>query len=343
MRRLLNTLFVQSEDIYLALENENIVAKNNEEILARIPLIGLENIVYFGYKGASPHLMGECVKRKIGMCFLSPRGRFLARISGMNPGNVLLRKEQYRISDDSEKNILFARNFITAKIFNSRTVLKRAKRDHPMSFDSEKILLVTNELKQLAKEAKCAENAATLLGIEGSAANAYFSLFDNLILQQKNHFVFTKRIKHPPKDKINAMLSFAYTLLAHDVASALESVGLDAYVGFFHRDKPGRASLSLDLMEELRSIYADRFVLKLINNRIIKYTDFEEKEDGRVLLKEGGRKKFLTEWQEKKQEEITHPFLEEKIPWGLVPYVQALLLAKTLRNDLEEYPAFLWK
>lgn len=343
MRKFLNTLFIQSEDIYLALENENIVAKRGEETAARIPLIGLENVVYFGYKGASPFLMGECVKRKIGMCFLSPSGRFLARVSGMNPGNVLLRKEQYRMSDDAERNIKFARNFIVAKIFNSRNMLERAKRDHPMSFNHEKISLVSNELKSLTKAAKKTDNAPSLLGIEGSAANLYFSLFDDLILQQKKHFVFTVRSKHPPKDKINAMLSFAYVLLAHDTASALESVGLDAYVGFFHRDRPGRASLALDLIEELRSIYADRFVLKLINNRIIKHTDFEEKEEGRVLLKESGRKKFLEAWQEKKQEEITHPFLEEKIKWGLVPYVQALLLARTLRGDLEEYPAFLWK
>jgi len=343
MRLLLNTLFIQSEDIYLALENENVIAKNNEEILARIPLIGLENIVYFGYKGASPALMGECVRRKIGLCFLSPNGRFLARISGMNPGNVLLRKEQYRISDDKDKNILFARNFIAAKIFNGRNVLERAKRDHPMSFDTEQVLNVSEELKSLAKSAKCADDAETLLGIEGRAATSYFSLFDSFILQQKKHFIFTKRTKRPPKDKVNAMLSFAYTLLAHDVASALESVGLDAYVGFFHRDRPGRASLALDVMEELRAVYADRFVLKLINNRVIKHTDFEEKEEERVLLKESGRKKFLTAWQEKKQEKITHPFLDEKIPWGLLPYVQSLLLARTLRGDLEEYPAFLWK
>lgn len=343
MRRLLNTLFVQTEDIYLALENENVVAKRNEEILARIPLIGLENIVYFGYKGASPALCGECVKRKIGMCFLSPRGKFLARITGMNPGNVLLRKEQYRVSDNKSKNILFARNFIAAKIFNARNLLQRAKRDHPMSFDSEEIVNISNELKLAMKAAKGAENPETLLGIEGRAANVYFSLFDSLILQQKKYFVFTKRNKRPPKDNVNAMLSFAYTLLANDTASALESVGLDAYVGFFHRDRPGRASLALDLMEELRTVYADRFVLKLINNRVIKHSDFEEKEDGRILLKPGGRKNFLNDWQERKRDEITHPFLEEKIPWGLVPYAQALLLARTLRGDLEEYPAFLWK
>lgn len=343
MRRLLNTLFVQSEDIYLALENENIIAKVDEKILARIPLIGLENIVYFGYKGASPFLLGECVKRKIGFCFLSPHGRFLARASGINPGNVLLRKEQYRVSDNAAKNIIFARNFIAAKIFNARTVLERAKRDHPMSFNEEQILLVSNELKFLMKSAKNTDNAETLLGIEGRAATSYFSLFNSLILQQKKHFVFITRNKRPPKDKINAMLSFAYTLLAHDTASALESVGFDAYVGFFHRDRPGRASLALDLMEELRSIYADRFVLKLINNRVIKHTDFEEREDGSILLKENGRQKFLKAWQEKKQEEITHPYLGEKIPWGLLPYAQALLLARSLRGDLEEYPAFLWK
>lgn len=343
MRRLLNTLFILTEDAYIALENENVVVKREDEVLGRIPLLTLENIIYFGYKGASPFLMGECAKRGIGMCFLSPHGRFLARVCGENPGNVLLRKKQYHVSEDEIRSCALARNFIAGKIFNARTVLERAKRDHPLNVDVEKIQSVSNELKFAIKEARKATDADMLRGIEGNAASSYFSVFDGLILQNKKQFPFTSRVKRPPIGRVNALLSFAYTLLAHDCASALESVGLDAYVGFLHCDRPGRFSLALDLMEELRAIYADRFVVTLINNRVVKPTDFDEKENGVTLLNENGRKRFLQEWQEKKQEKIMHPFLEEKIAWGLVPYVQALLLARTLRGDLEEYPAFLWK
>lgn len=343
MRRLLNTLFVLTEDAYLSLENENVVVKKGDEALGRVPLLTLENILYFGYKGASPFLMGECAKRGIGLCFLSVHGRFLARVCGENPGNVLLRKMQYRLSEDVEKNCAFARNFIAGKIFNARTVLERARRDHPLNIDGEKFQLVSNELKSSTKLARKAVDVDILRGIEGNAASAYFSVFDDLILQNKKQFFFAGRSKRPPIGRVNALLSFAYTLLAHDCASALESVGLDAYVGFMHTDRPGRFSLALDLMEELRAIYADRFVITLINNRIVKPTDFDEKENGVTLLNDAGRKRFLQEWQEKKREMIMHPFLEEKIAWGLVPYAQALLLARTIRGDLDEYPAFLWK
>lgn len=343
MRRLLNTLFVLTEDAYLTLENENIVVKRENEILGRVPLLTLENIVCFSYKGASPYLMGECAKRSIGMCFLSRHGKFLARVTGINPGNVLLRKAQYRRSEDEEASCAISRNFIVGKIFNARTVLERAKRDHPMSVDGEKIQSVSHELKIAIRMAKRAENSDILRGIEGNAASLYFSVFDGLILQNKQQFYFSSRSKRPPLGKVNAMLSFAYTLLAHDCASALESVGLDAYIGFLHCDRPGRPSLALDLMEELRAIYADRFVVTLINNRIMKPSDFDEKENGVTLLNESGRKRFLEEWQERKRDTILHPFLEEKIAWGLIPYAQALLLARMLRGDLEEYPAFLWK
>ena len=343
MRRLLNTLFVLTEDAYLALENENIVVKRDDEVMGRVPLLTLENIIYFGYPGASPFLMGECAKRGIGMCFLSQHGRFLARVCGANPGNVLLRKKQYRVSENEEESCAFARNFIAGKIFNARTVLERARRDHPMTVDDEKFQEVSKELKSSIKMARKANDADMLRGIEGNAASAYFSVFDGLILQNKKQFPFESRSKRPPIGKVNALLSFAYTLLAHDCASALESVGLDAYVGFLHRDRPGRCSLALDLMEELRAVYADRFVVTMINNRIVKPSDFDEKENGVTLLNESGRKRFLQEWQERKRDTIIHPFLEEKIAWGLVPYAQSLLLARTLRGDLEEYPAFLWK
>ncbi|SFW64253.1 type I-C CRISPR-associated endonuclease Cas1c [Selenomonas ruminantium] len=343
MRRLLNTLFVLTEDAYLALENENIVVKNGEAVLGRVPLLTVENIVYFGYKGASPFLMGECAKRGIGLCFLSTHGRFLARVCGENPGNVLLRKKQYRLSEDEGKSVVFARNFIAGKIFNARTVLERARRDHPLNIDGEKFLLISNDLKAAIKTVRKVTDVDELRGIEGNAASAYFSVLDDLILQNKEQFTFAGRSKRPPIGKVNALLSFAYTLLAHDCASALESVGLDAYVGFMHTDRPGRISLALDLMEELRAIYADRFVVTLINNRIVKSNDFDDKENGVTLLNDKGRKRFLQEWQDKKREAIVHPFLEEKIAWGLVPYVQALLLARTIRGDLDEYPAFLWK
>lgn len=343
MRRLLNTLFVLSEDAYLSLENENVVVHQEDKILGRVPLLTLENILYFGYRGASPALLGACAKNRIGFAFLSQNGRFLARTVGENPGNVLLRKEQYRISDDEAKSLLYARNMIAGKIYNTRTVLERAGRDHPHSLDLEKLKSISHELAVSMRLARNAQDADTLRGIEGNAAHLYFDFFGQMILRQQKSFLFEGRIKRPPVGRVNALLSFTYTLLAHDCASALESVGLDAYVGFLHTDRPGRPSLALDLMEELRAIYADRFVLTLINNRVIQAKDFEEKENGGTYLTSVGKKHFVPKWQEKKREIITHPFLQEKVPWGLVPYVQALLLARTIRGDLEEYPVFLWK
>lgn len=343
MRHLLNTLFVLTEDSYLALENENIIVKQDDEIIGKVPLLTLENILYFGYKGASPALMGECAKRNIGLCFLTNTGKFLARVCGISRGNVLLRKQQYKISEDAAESCSIARNFITGKIYNSRTVIERGKRDHPLNVDVELLTNVSHELLFSIKDAKHVDDLDVLRGIEGNAAKIYFSAFPELILQDKKEFPFDGRNKRPPLGRVNALLSFVYTILVHDCTSALESVGLDAYVGFMHRDRPGRESLALDLVEELRSVYADRFVLKLINNRIIRANHFQEKENGVVWLNDKGRKALLKEWQEKKREQITHPFLKEKIYWGLVPYVQALLLSRFLRGDLEEYPAFLWK
>ena len=343
MRHLLNTLFVLTEDSYLALENENIVVKREEEVLGRIPLLTLENILYFGYKGASPALMGACARHNIGLCFLKPNGRFLARVCGSSQGNVLLRKEQYHISEDSSACCLWARNFIVGKLYNSRMILERAKRDHPLNVNVGALEDASHGLQLSIKETRKAVDIENLLGIEGNAARRYFSVFQELILQNKEVFSFDGRFKRPPIGRVNALLSFVYTILAHDCAAALESVGLDAYVGFLHKDRPGRESLALDLMEELRSVYADRFVLTLINNRIIKINHFQEKENGVAWLNEMGRKILLQAWQEKKRETIKHPFLQEKIYWGLVPFVQALLLARSLRGDLDEYPAFLWK
>ena len=293
MRRLLNTLFVLNEEEYLALENENVVVKIDDKTLGQVPLLNLENILYFGYKGASPSLMGECAKRKIGLCFLSRHGRFLARVSGMNQGNILLRKKQYLLSEDSGESCNLAKNFIVGKIFNARTVIERMKRDHPLNIDKNKFQAISNDLKNLVRKAREVQDKEILLGIERNAASLYFSLFNDLILTNKQDFEFNSRQRHPPIGKVNALLSFAYTILAHDCASALESVGLDAYVGYLHNDRPGRPSLALDLMEELRAVYADRFVLTLINNRVIKNFYFGEKENGITMLNKDGRKVFL--------------------------------------------------
>ncbi len=343
MRHLLNTLFALSEDVYLAYENENVVLYREEQILARIPLLGLENILYFGYRGASPALLGACAERNIGFCFLKNNGRFLARVCGASRGNVLLRKKQYRISDSDGESCQIAKNFIVGKIHNSRAVLERARRDHPLSVDTAAFEEASRELAASARMARQAKTLDDLRGIEGNAAKVYFSHFGDLILQNKKQFSFMGRWKRPPIGRVNAAMSFVYTMLAHDCASALESVGLDSYVGFLHRDRPGRESLALDLMEELRSIYADRFVITLINNRVIRPGDFEERENGATWLSEKGRKTVVTAWQERKKETLSHPYLGEKLYWGLVPYIQALLLARCLRGDIEEYPAFLWK
>ena len=343
MRKLLNTLFVISEDSYLSLENSNVVVSNGEECKGRFPLSILEGILCFSYKGASPALMGACADRGIQLCFLSPRGRFLARTCGEDRGNVLLRKQQYRVSDVSDRSCLIARNMILGKVFNARWILERALRDHALRVDADALKRVSGELAQQLPLIESATDLDALRGLEGEASARYFSVFDQLILNQKESFAFEQRNRRPPRDNVNAMLSFAYTLLTNDCASALESVGLDSYVGFMHRDKPGRASLALYLMEELRGPLADRLVLTLINTRAIQPKHFVRLADGAVFLNDEGRKLFLNAWQERKRDAITHPFLQEKLYWGLVPYVQALLLARHLRGDLDGYPSFFWK
>lgn len=343
MRQLLNTLFVTSEDVYLSLDEENVVANRDGEAVARYPLHTLQSIVSFSYSGASPALMGACAKREIGLAFCTPRGRFLARVSGQMQGNVLLRRTQYRVADDPSESCRVARMMILGKVYNARWSVERTRRDHAMRIDGERFAAVSQQLQGLLPQITAETSLESLRGLEGAGATAYFSILDDMILQGKDIFFFHERSRRPPLDAFNAMLSFAYSLLAHDCASALESAGLDAYVGFLHRDRPGRESLALDLMEELRPCFADRFVLTMINNRVIKPEDFDFRESGAVFLTDTGRKSFLQKWQERKRETITHPFLEEKLPWGLVPYVQSLLLARYLRGDLDDYPPFLWK
>lgn len=343
MKKLLNTLFVTTPDTYLALDGENIVVKKDGDVFKRYPLHNLEAVCTFGYVGASPALMGFCAERNIALTFLTHSGRFLARVIGEDRGNVTLRKEQYRISDDERRSALVARNFIFGKVYNSKWILERATRDYSLRLDVARIKRVTASLSETLKSVRHVETLDVLRGMEGTAATQYFSVLDDLILQQKDEFVFRGRSKRPPMDRVNALLSFAYTLLSHELSWALESVGLDAYVGFMHRDRPGRASLALDMIEELRGVYADRFVLSLINKRMVTADGFYAKENGAVLMSADSRKQVLKAWQEKKQETILHPFLQEKISWGLVPYAQSLLLARHIRGDIDEYPPFLWK
>ena len=343
MRQLLNTLFVLSADNYLTLDGENVVICCDKQERARFALHTLEGIVCFTYAGASPALMGACARRGIDLVFFSPQGRFLARTVGEERGNVLLRQIQYRVADDPTQSCRYARGFILGKVYNARWALERATRDHPQRVPVEDLKRTSAQLASALPLIEACEDPGQLLGLEGEAAQRYFDLFDALILQQREDFTFTVRSRRPPLDNINALLSFAYTMLARDCAAALTAVGLDPYVGFLHRPRPGRQSLALDLMEELRTVYADRFVLSCVNQKILTAKDLQRQESGAVWLTDEGRRAFFKAWQSKKQEQITHPFLREKLPWGLVPYAQALLLARTLRGDMDVYPPFFWK
>lgn len=342
MKKLLNTLFVTTRDAYLALDGENILVKIDEQ-KNRVPLHNIEAIVTSGYLGASPALMRKCAEKNIGITFLTNSGKFGSRVTGGTTGNVTLRKKQYRLSDSETESLAIARHFIIGKLYNQRWMLERMTRENPMRIDVERFKQISGELKKYIEAIRQVGDLESLRGIEGQAANRYFLLFDQMILQQKSDFGFYGRNRRPPLDNVNAMLSLAYTLLAQECAAALETVGLDPYVGFMHQDRPGRASLALDLMEELRGVYADRFVLTLINKKIVTKKDFIKKESGAVILTDEARRLFFQKWQEKKQEQIQHPFLGEKINWGLVPYAQALLLSRYLRDDLDGYPPFLWK
>jgi len=343
MKQLLNTLYINTPGRYLSLEGETIVVSQDGKTIFQLPLHNIGGIVSFGYTGASPALMGECARRNISLCFMSAHGNFLAGVTGEVNGNVLLRREQYRFADDPEKCTDIAKSMITAKLFNSRSVLERAKRDYPERLDTASISERSENIKQSISLVRAAADNAEIRGIEGKAAVMYFDVFDELILRQKRDFFFHGRNRRPPLDNVNALLSFSYSLLARLCSSALSSVGLDPYVGFLHTDRPGRASLALDMMEELRAVFADRFVLTLINKKILSESDFDTKENGAVFLTEDGRKTFFKAWQEKQSEQIKHPFLGEKLEWGMLPFVQAQLLARYIRGDTDAYAPFLWK
>ena len=343
MRKLNNTLYVTSPDRYLALEGETVVVLEQSEKVGQFPLHNLESIVTFGYTGASPGLMAACAERQIALTFLSRSGRYLAGIVGETCGNVLLRRQQYRLADQAEAQTEYARSFLTGKIYNARWVLERTLRDYPQRVDTARLKAASGALWNSLRALQATDGVDALRGIEGEAANQYFGVFDEMILQQKDTFYFRGRSRRPPMDNVNALLSFVYVLLSRECAAALQTVGLDPYVGFLHTDRPGRASLAMDLLEELRAAVADRFVIGLINLRQVTDAGFEREESGAVRMTDAQRKTILAEWQKRKQEIITHPFLNEKVEWGLVPYVQAMLLARTIRGDLDAYPPFMWK
>lgn len=340
MRKLLNTLYVTTPEAYLSKDGLNVVVSVDKEELFRIPIVNVEGIVTFGYMGASPGLMKLCMDNNVSLSFMTPQGRFIGRVQGATRGNVLLRKKQYALSEDENVALHLAKLFITGKVFNTRSILQRYIRDYGADEDVERVV------RQLDWRKKCimqAESMDILRGEEGHAANTYFDVFDHLILHQKEDFPFNGRNRRPPKDEVNAMLSFVYTLIANDMAAALESVGLDPYVGFMHTLRPGRASLALDMMEELRAYLGDRLILSMINRKQVAKKDFIRQNDESFVMTDGCRKELLTTWQKRKKETIEHPYLKEKIPIGLLPYVQAMLLARFLRDDLDDYPVFLMR
>lgn len=346
MRRQLNTLYVTTEGAWLHKDGANIVMKVEREERARLPVHMLESVVCFGHVTASPQLLGYCAEQGITVSFLSPYGRFLARMEGPVSGNVLLRREQYRRTDDEAGCCAIVRNILLGKVHNQKMVLGRAIRDHGESMDEDRLQKLKRAHQQLGRitdKLFHEQRLDGLRGLEGEAAQLYFGVFDNLIRVDNPALRFSGRSRRPPRDAVNALLSLFYTLLTHDCRSALETVGLDPAVGFLHRDRPGRPSLALDLLEEFRAFLADRLTLSLINRRQVNEKDFNILDNGAVLLKDDARKTVLVAYQERKREELRHTFLDEKVEIGLFPFIQAQLLARHLRGDLDAYPPFLWK
>lgn len=340
MRKLLNTLYILTPNAYLQKDGENVVVRIEQQEAFRIPIHNIEAIVSFSYLGASPGLMQLCVEHQVKLSFHTPNGKYIGSLVGESRGNVLLRRTQYRIADDDIMSAHIAKIFIAGKVANHRAVLSRYCRDHHPTNPVDKIInQAILQLKETQSELARSTIKNSILGLEGHAAQCYWSVFDYLILNKD--FTFNGRSKRPPKDMVNALLSFFYTILSHDVRSALETVGLDAYVGFFHTDRPGRASLALDLMEEMRAYLVDRFVLSVINKRQVSSSDFIFQGENGVILTEDGRRQLLSLWQKRKRDVITHPYLKKSIPIGLLPYTQAMLLTKYLRGDLDNYPVFL--
>ena len=346
MRQHLNTLFVTTEGAWLRKDGANLVVEVEGQERGRVPAHMMGGVVCFGRVGMSPALMGFCAEQGIGVSFLSEYGKFIARVEGAQSGNVLLRRRQYRQADDPAASATIAGAIVAGKVANQRTVLRRALRDHGNSLPPDQAAAIDDAQRRLGDAARLAADEPDLdrvRGLEGDAASAYFGVFDHLIRASAPELRFRGRSRRPPLDVPNALLSFLYAILGHDCRSALEVVGLDPQVGFLHRDRPGRAGLALDMMEELRPLLADRVALSLLNRGQVTARDFEQHEGGAVMLRDEARKTVLATYQERKREELVHPFLEEKVTIGLIAHIQARLLARHLRGDLDRYPPFLWK
>ena len=340
MKKLLNTLYVTTSGMYLRLEGECIAVGHEQKLVSRIPVHSLSGVVCIGNIMCSPHLLGYCAEKGVKVSFLTESGKFLARVEGAVSGNVMLRMNQMQTASDSKKSLSIAKNFIISKILNTRTVIQRRLRDHG---DDEACRTAVSYLAQMVRRIPDTDNFDSLRGIEGECARLYFSVFNKLILSNHEIFDISTRNRRPPQDPTNSMLSFLYTLLAHECEGALESVGLDPQIGFFHALRLGRPSLALDLMEEFRAVTADRLTLSLINRNQISRKDFVVSASGAVSFKDDARKMIIQAWQKRKKEVIIHPFLNEKIEIGLLFYVQALLLSRCLRGDIDAYPPYLLK
>lgn len=343
MKPLLNILYVTLQGAHLSREGETVLVRQDDEVKLRVPIRTLQGIVCLGHFSCTSYLMSLCAEFGVGISFLTEHGRFLARVHGPISGNVLLRKQQYRASDQAEASEGIARAVVIGKIANCRTVLLRAAREREPSEARAELEKTGLRLDCLIQDVQRASSVDDIRGYEGEAARTYFSVFDHLIVCETESFRFTGRSRRPPLDNINALLSFLYTLLTHDVASALEGCGLDPAVGFLHRDRPGRPSLALDLVEELRPVLADRLALSLINRRQVSGSGFRTTESGGVTMNDDTRKDVLAAWQRRKQEEVIHPFTQERVPLGLFPHLQSLLLARHIRGDLESYPPAIWR
>ena len=343
MRKLLNTLYVSSQGSYLRKEGETIVVEREQEKVLQLPVHTIGSIVCFGNVLCSPFLLGFCAENDVSVSFMSEYGRFLASVRGPVSGNVLLRRQQYRMADDEERTRDIAANIVAGKLANCRVVMNRAVRDHGERTDACAIKGASATIDRLIDGLPRASDGDAVRGIEGMAAAEYFGVFNHLIVDQKEEFSFHDRNRRPPLDPVNALLSFVYTLVTHDVRSALETVGLDPAVGFLHRDRPGRPGLALDLMEEFRPVIADRLVLSLINRRQVEPKGFKRAENGAVVMDDATRKVVLVEYQNRKQDEVEHPYIGEKVPVGLLFFVQANLMARYIRGDIDGYPPFFWR
>ncbi|RMH65896.1 MAG: type I-C CRISPR-associated endonuclease Cas1 [Calditrichaeota bacterium] len=341
MRKMLNTLYITTQGAWIFKDGESIAIKTEGKITARLPIHTIGGMVCFGQVTCSPYLLHHCAENGVGVSFLSRHGRFLARVQGPVSGNVLLRRQQYRMADNPELTAGIARHIVLGKLINSLSVLKRMQRDHPQKIETDRFTETINGIKRLIRQVEKEKSLDAIRGMEGKAANDYFSVFNQMITSQKEDFIFTGRNRRPPRDAVNALLSFVYTLLYHDACSALETVGLDPAVGFLHRDRPGRQGLGLDMMEELRSVFADRLALSLINLKKITSNGFKVSESGAVLMDDETRKNVIMAYQERKQDILLHPFINEKIPLGMVLFAQAQLLARYIRGDLDGYPPFI--